>query len=547
MTETALTPDQQAIAEQALLPPIMQQADPDGDASDVTVIRGYAGTGKTVTTATIINHILQANKSARIVVLAPTAAALSVISGKLPQDPRVATRTCASVTSTPIEQLSMGPNGPVFNLNEEGITNAGTLLGKLGVDTSHVIELVDKRNHRKSFVDMNNPPSEYMLGKSFISVNTDLLQSRINKAVPNARMFQCSSDTSSMLIDAPEVAERIMGKARGGEPPAAIIVDEWSMVNADVADLLVMSAKLLGTKLILCGDGGQLEPVEGAPNRYLGMTEGRHTAVIERNNTTFYATVYVHELNKILRSNDSVAQLAQEIRAGQCIAALEESDSFIREQETNPKQLVAKHPDLFRNAGAVVTFRNKNVTAFNNELRALHGRSGSICEKDRLVCTMNTYGEHAGAFRNGEIMTVTETNGSSIQRDIDTLEAIANNDDASSLLEVVNHINLGNLVGVTLDSDGTVKTAFVWDDKGKVPYYKKRTYAKMVNALQNLNSPIIMTQYAYALTVHKAQGSEWDNVVYVTSAYDLKLLSSPNMPYTAVTRAKRQATIIYTN
>ena len=132
MTETALTPDQQAIAEQALLPTIMQQADPDGDASDVTVIRGYAGTGKTVTTATIINHILQANKTARIVVLAPTAAALSVISGKLPQDPRIVTRTCASVTSTPIEQLSMGPNGPVFNLNEEGITNAGTLLDKLG-------------------------------------------------------------------------------------------------------------------------------------------------------------------------------------------------------------------------------------------------------------------------------------------------------------------------------------------------------------------------------------------------------------------------------
>ena len=45
--------------------------------------------------------------------------------------------------------------------------------------------------------------------------------------------------------------------------------------------------------------------------------------------------------------------------------------------------------------------------------------------------------------------------------------------------------------------------------------------------------------YAYALTVHKSQGSEWDVVAYQPSELD-----SQNIAYVAVTRAKKKLIII---
>lgn len=45
--------------------------------------------------------------------------------------------------------------------------------------------------------------------------------------------------------------------------------------------------------------------------------------------------------------------------------------------------------------------------------------------------------------------------------------------------------------------------------------------------------------YAYALTIHKSQGSEWDAVGYLPSEYD-----TMNLAYVAVTRAKKKLVII---
>lgn len=45
--------------------------------------------------------------------------------------------------------------------------------------------------------------------------------------------------------------------------------------------------------------------------------------------------------------------------------------------------------------------------------------------------------------------------------------------------------------------------------------------------------------YAYALTVHKSQGSEWDNVAFIPSEDDTQ-----NLAYVAITRAKRKLIIV---
>jgi exodeoxyribonuclease V alpha subunit len=51
-------------------------------------------------------------------------------------------------------------------------------------------------------------------------------------------------------------------------------------------------------------------------------------------------------------------------------------------------------------------------------------------------------------------------------------------------------------------------------------------------------------QLAYAITSHRAQGSEWDNVVVVVSQSHYLMLQR-NLLYTALTRARKRAVIVY--
>ena len=48
---------------------------------------------------------------------------------------------------------------------------------------------------------------------------------------------------------------------------------------------------------------------------------------------------------------------------------------------------------------------------------------------------------------------------------------------------------------------------------------------------------------AYAMTVHRSQGSEYDEVAVVLPARDLPILSR-ELIYTAITRARRRVTVV---
>ena len=60
-------------------------------------------------------------------------------------------------------------------------------------------------------------------------------------------------------------------------------------------------------------------------------------------------------------------------------------------------------------------------------------------------------------------------------------------------------------------------------------------------------------KFAHAMTVHKSQGSQFDNVIYVTSSRDQWIQSKDlgnskykqSPAYVAVTRAKKKVTVIY--
>ena len=59
--------------------------------------------------------------------------------------------------------------------------------------------------------------------------------------------------------------------------------------------------------------------------------------------------------------------------------------------------------------------------------------------------------------------------------------------------------------------------------------------------------PFVRMNLGYAMTVHKSQGSEWDNVVYYLTSKDEWIAKKPNLSYTALTRAKKNIEVFFAN
>lgn len=539
MAQIELTDEQNAIKDRVTLTPF------DEDYKDVQVIKGYAGTGKTVTTSEVINSL--ASTTSPVVVLAPTAAALSVIANKLVgvgTNPAVVVKTIASMTRTPTPVVKLGENLPTFSMNREGLTGLSKLVSRLRIDTSGIATVTHNFSHSTRPLDLANASA--VAGISFNKETVSLDEAKLTQQL-RARMgnkVNVSVDTEHLLNTVDDCASRLFRTK-----PSTVVVDEFSMVNAADADLIVEACVRNNVRIIACGDPGQLEPVEGAKNDYIRAKSDFEKEFDETpSRPAISAEVGVNELTRVLRSEDSVASLAADIRSGRRISALaSEHDNVVTVSVKSVPKIIEQYEDLMLNAGAVVTFTNKNVRAFNDGLRMLHGIIGPVQAGDRLVCNKNTYDTFAHYFYNGEILKVIDTGLDirGVDKSIVTLRerAKAGGNEAQAILDLIER---DEIVGALVESkDGGKKACFVFSPDSRVPHHKKRLYEKLMNSMDASCAPIIDVSFAYALTVHKAQGSEWENVVYFTTQRELDMLKTSNMPYTAVTRAKNNVTILY--
>ena len=81
---------------------------------------------------------------------------------------------------------------------------------------------------------------------------------------------------------------------------------------------------------------------------------------------------------------------------------------------------------------------------------------------------------------------------------------------------------------VTVAVAANVKAAFD-DPDSEIPWSTKKRYDDF--------------DYGYALTVHKAQGSQWDNVVLFDESWAFKE-TRQRWLYTAITRAAKSLTVV---
>lgn len=505
-------------------------------------LQGYAGTGKTFTAAEIIRRTNDG-----VMVIAPTAAALSALKSKLDNSDfssRIEFKTIAQLTSIPVTVITFF--GMEYSLtSNEAFDELCEMFNNIGViNVGSFIDVI-----KQTVYDHNKDCK-----KEVIVYNVDEKQAKneIEKAM-NSKISDTDFTVESrfILISPLEVGDRIPHHVK------IIIADEMSMVDEEVYQLLCNAVNECGKplKILFCGDPGQLPPVNGVLNKAMLSKPAN-----EENN--------IYELTKILRNTDAIAHLASEIRHGGKINNLKsdcESGIIINNLPISVDQVLEGFKDDIINADCIITFTNKNVNKLNNFIR-LHKNNlpfGShIQEGETLLVTANSGKIYNSAlFANGEQVMVKKIYDldDSIQFILDL--PLTYNDkleDTKKIIVSILPISRFRLAEVETKL-GDVYTCWldVWGQAWNWSLQDK-AMASNLNAIYQAccddkteDVPVLRFTLGYAMTTHKAQGSEWSNLIYLVTKKDLYVVdksgSYKELMYTAVTRAKDKLTIFVCN
>lgn len=244
-----------------------------------------------------------------------------------------------------------------------------------------------------------------------------------------------------------------------------------------------MGADLLsfGTKVLVLGDPAQLPPIGGAGF----FTEGHKPDIM------------LTEIHRQARDNPIIAMATQTREERQLdVGSYGESMVAERDQVDHTHALAA---------GQILVGKNKTRTATNNRVRSLleYNANGPLpIAGDRLVCLRNN---HDRGLLNGAIWYVEDVGELSSDRVMMTVRP----EDGGYSIEVDAHAGIF---------------------RGEDVHWTERRDAEEFD-------------YGYALTVHKSQGSQWDDVLLFDESYCFRA-DRWRWLYTGITRAAERVVVV---
>jgi exodeoxyribonuclease V len=261
-----------------------------------------------------------------------------------------------------------------------------------------------------------------------------------------------------------------------------IVVDECSMVDEKLGrDLLSF-----GTKVLVLGDPGQLPPVKS------GEGGGFFTDA--------EPDVMLTEIHRQARDNPIIA-LAETVREGGRPDYGSYGDSRVISRDDIDSDAVLA-------ADQILVGRNRTRQNFNRRIRTLKGFDGLLPSAgDKLVCLRNS--SEKGLLNGGlwRVSSVGTRAGPAI----------------NMLVKSEDEGPLGNSAKIR------VLRAMFEDGPEAVPFDRRRRTDEF--------------DYGYALTVHKAQGSQWDRLVLFDESFAFRD-TRERWLYTAITGAAEAITIV---
>lgn len=230
--------------------------------------------------------------------------------------------------------------------------------------------------------------------------------------------------------------------------------------------------------ILALGDPGQLPPVQG------------------RRFFTGKPDVLLTEIHRQAADNP-IIRLSRDVREGRpLVPGTYGSSQVVKMTGLSPGSL----NELMLGADQILVGTNKTRTSYNRVMRQLLGREGPYPEAgDKLVCLRNS---HLEGLLNGQIWNVRRS-------------------------------KIGALVELQLEDDDGARTSCIahrdhFDgDPDKISMAER----KQANEFD----------FGYVLTVHKAQGSQWDDVVIVD---EWRGSCRTQWLYTGITRAAETITVL---
>lgn len=268
-----------------------------------------------------------------------------------------------------------------------------------------------------------------------------------------------------------------------------IVLDEVSMVGDDMArDLLSF-----GKPILVLGDPGQLPPIKG--EGYFVQAE---------------PNVMLTEIHR-QAGESAIIRLATMARQGQPIP-YGQHDDFVwkmRRLEVSPEHMLR--------GGQVICGKNATRMQLNNAMRQAAGFSSIYPTGggEKIICLKNR--NDLGVV-NGMFLTLTDIEDVS---DISFRARVMTED--------------GKPVGA-LDEDGKPEKQILYKghfddhvrvdkDRDQRDYFVKRG--------------LMETSWGWAITGHKSQGSQWENIVVVDDGLGRTMEDRSRWLYTAITRAEK--------
>lgn len=351
-------------------------------------------------------------------------------------------------------------------------------------------------------------------------------------------------DESSMIADVSQEAEFF----RFGS--GFLLSDFMKFVNLDHNDH--------HKKIIFIGDNAQLPPV--------GMNFSPALNQIYLQNK-FKARVDSYQLTRVVRQNQEsgIVTNAQMLRNQLADKRFNKLDFDMSQSDVEHIEYEDFIDRYFQVAGTkiqddtmIICAANRDVAEFNEQIRKiLFPNQGSIQPNDKLLVVNNT--ELEGYFiSNGEFIYVTGVNNESEQRTIELKTKQVNGEVVVTKVTLAfRSINFAirNEFGDVLRFTSLILESFLNSKQGQLDSdHSKALYLDFRNRHRDLKPSdlefkqklqsdeyfnALRVKYGYAITAHKAQGSEWQNVFVKCSAPQFSSLSENYFRwlYTAITRA----------
>lgn len=295
-----------------------------------------------------------------------------------------------------------------------------------------------------------------------------------------------------------------------------IIVDETSMVSDDVlTDLLSF-----GVKCLFCGDPAQLPPVGGS-NSLLSMPR-----------ITLKQIVRQERENPIVR-------LAEAARAGERIdyGSYGENVAVIPRAEFTK----ADRRRLFPQADIVIAGTNRTRNALNKEIRYYLGISPEIklpIDGEKLICTLNDWSKPLD--EKGDFHLVNGIIGKCFH--------VREQKDGLGQLDFRADFLTDTVYDLPFDAGIFTEGRYLHGYGAKACLLDNGTLVRDDNteALRRFRvkreDTVCRFEFAYAVTCHKAQGSEYDFVIVIDESNFFE--NGREWLYTAITRAKKKLLIV---